>query len=90
MSVEHTRVEAKHVRPTMLHFQVVSGFQQQSLMSEPRAVHARFLMEKVALAQFFSDHCDFPISIIPPMLHTHTLFSYYPYYIILATASTVK
>ena len=50
----------------------------------PRPVHARFLVDKVALAQFFSNKLSSPVSIILLLLHAHS-FIYQQHYIISET-----
>ena len=48
-------------------------------------------MDEVALGQDFLGVLWFyPVSIIPPMLHTHISFTYNQHYIIFATDSVIK
>ena len=55
-----------------------------------RAVHMGFMVDMMALGQFFLSHLVFPISIFPLMFHTHVSFTYHQCYIILETDSFIK
>jgi hypothetical protein len=52
---------------------LVSGLSSRRPVFDPRLVHVRFVTYKVALGQLFLPVLQFsPVSIIPPMLHTHS------------------
>jgi hypothetical protein len=56
----------------------------------PRPVHVRFVVDELTLRQVFLPVLWFsPVSIIPPVLHTHSLI-YHCCYTISATDSAVK
>jgi hypothetical protein len=47
----------------------VTGFSQRGTEIDPRSVHVRFVVNRVALVQVSLPTC-FPVSIIPPTLST--------------------
>jgi hypothetical protein len=59
----------------------VAGLSPRRPVFDPRSVHVRFVVHEVALGQISLPVLQFsPVSIIPPMLHTHS-FTYHPRYI---------
>jgi hypothetical protein len=51
---------------------LVAGLSPRRPMFIPSSVHAKFVADKVALGEFLLRVLGFsPVSIIPPMLHTH-------------------
>ena len=60
---------------------VVANLSLQRRGFNPRPVHVGFVVDRVAVGQFSLGLLLFsPVSIIPPLLHTHS-FTYHPRYI---------
>ena len=65
---------------------LVAGLSPRSPGFDPRSDHVGFMMDEVALPQPFLSVLRFsPVSIIPPMLHTHL-----PLYVALPDRQTGK
>lgn len=68
----------------------VTGLSIRSSGSSPRLIHMGFMVDISALGQVFLRMVHFyPVSIIPPMHHSHS-FTYHQHCIILAIKSIVK
>jgi hypothetical protein len=56
----------------------VASLSQQSSRFDPKPVHMRFVVDRVALPQVFLPLLQFsPASVIPPMLHAHSPIYYW-------------
>jgi hypothetical protein len=69
----------------------MKGLSSQGFGFDPRLIHVRFLVDKVALEQVFLQIFRFsPVNTIPPTLLTNISFIYYRRCISLPKGSVVK
>ena len=75
------------VMPLLRRF--VTGLSWRTPGSSMWPVHMGFVVDKVALGQVLSKYFRIPISVIPPMFHTHS-FLYHRHHIVLAVDSIIQ